>query len=137
LTVETVIRSGAAATCFVQLVDGAILPELPKAKVASTEPVLPIALGINLINEDGPMLTALARQIPLTITIDVEPSYHAPALNGHLLHRGVDRLALPHDVPRQTHVYRKQAIVFSSDTCDKAALLSFTHFGEAGLRRRQ
>ena len=88
---------------------GEILPELPKAKVASAEPVLPIAIGVNLINEDGPMLTAVARQIPLTITIDVEPAYHAPALNGRLPYRGADHLAPPHDVLRQTHIYRKQA----------------------------
>jgi hypothetical protein len=102
---------------------GEILPELPKAKVASAEPVLPIAIGVNLINEDGPMLTAVARQIPLTITIDVEPAYHAPALNGRLPDRGADHLPR-HTMScgRPTFIESRRGIVFSSDTCDKAAL---------------
>ena len=44
-----------------QPVDGEILPELPIAEVASAKPALPIAIRVDLINEDGPMLAAVSR----------------------------------------------------------------------------
>jgi hypothetical protein len=87
--------------------DGEILPELPIAEVASVEMALPIAIGLNLVNKDGPMLAAVPHQIPLTIALDVEPPRHPPALNGRLPNGGVDRLSLPRDIARQTNVDRK------------------------------
>src|SRR5216683_6763614 len=41
-----------------QPVDGKILPELPIAEVASAELALPIAIGVDLVNKDGPTLAA-------------------------------------------------------------------------------
>jgi hypothetical protein len=54
------------------------------------------------------MLTAVPRQIPLTVTVDVEAARHAPALNGRLPDGGVDRLSSPRDIARQAHIDRKQ-----------------------------
>jgi hypothetical protein len=42
-----------------QALDGEILPELPVAEVVSTELALPIMIGVDLIDEDGPMLAAM------------------------------------------------------------------------------
>jgi hypothetical protein len=109
---------------------GEILPELPKAKVASAEPVLPIAIGVNLINEDGPMLTAVARQIPLTITIDVEPAYHAPALNGRLPDRGADHL------PRHTMSCGRPTFIEAGGASFSPPTPAIRPRCEAGLRRR-
>jgi len=61
------------------------------------------------MDENDPVLGAVARQIALTITVDVEPTYHVPALNGRLPDGGVDRLSVPRDVARRTHVHREQA----------------------------
>ena len=90
-------------------VDGKILAELPIGEVAAAEPMFPIAIGADLIHEDGPVLAAMARQIPLAVTIDIEPPHHASALHLRLPHRGVDNLALPRDVLRQAYIDRKQA----------------------------
>jgi hypothetical protein len=55
------------------------------------------------------MLAAMPRQIALAVAIDVEPPYHAPALNRRLPDGGMNGFPLPLDVAWQTHIYRKQA----------------------------
>src|SRR5271155_4864655 len=55
------------------------------------------------------MLAAMPRQIPLPVTVYVEPPRNTTALNGGLPDRGVDRLSAPRDIARQTHIHRKQA----------------------------
>ena len=60
------------------------------------------------MDENDPVLGAVARQIALTITVDVEPSYHVPALNGRLPDGGVDGSPLPLDVAWQAHIDREQ-----------------------------
>jgi hypothetical protein len=59
------------------------------------------------MDEDDPVRGAVARQIALTITVDVEPLYHVPALNGRLPDGGVDRLFVPHGVARRTSPFRE------------------------------
>jgi hypothetical protein len=52
------------------------------------------------------MLAAMAREISLTVTIDVEPAHHAPALDGLLPDGGTDGLplaSLSHDLPAFSH----------------------------------
>ena len=91
-------------------VDGDVFfPELPIAEVVSTEPILPIAIGRSLIDEDSAMLAAVPRQIALAVAIDIEPPHHAPALNRRLPDRSVDCPSLPRDVARQPDIDRKQA----------------------------
>src|SRR6266478_1267364 len=88
-----------------QTFDSEILPEFSKSEVASAKVVLPIAIGVDLIDEDGPMLAAVSGQIPLTIAVDIEPPHHPPALNRCLPNGSVNSLPLPRDVTRKTHVY--------------------------------
>ena len=87
-----------------QAVDGEVLPELPIDEVGSTELALPIVIGVDLINENGPVLAAVPSQVPLPVAVNVEPPYHAPALNWRLPNGGADGLASPRDVARQAHV---------------------------------
>src|SRR3981081_1942983 len=47
-----------------QAVDGEVLPELPIGEVVSTELALPIVIGVDLINENGPGLAAVPTQAP-------------------------------------------------------------------------
>src|SRR5712671_1991142 len=103
--------------------DGEILPELPIAEAASAKMALPIAIGLNLVDKDGPMRAAVPHQVPLAITVDVEPLHHPPALNGRLPNGGVDGLSLPRDIAWQTHVDRKQmSHHFLLPCCESAAL---------------
>ena len=84
--------------------DGEVLPELPIGEVISTELALPIVIGVDLINENGPVLAAVPYQVPLPVTVNVEPPYQAPTLNGCLPNGGVDGPPSPRDVARQAHV---------------------------------
>jgi hypothetical protein len=73
----------------------------------STELALPMMIGVDLINEDGPVLATVPSQVPLPVAIDVELTYHVSALNRCLPNGGVDGLPSPRDVTRQAHVDRK------------------------------
>ena len=92
-----------------QAVDREILAELTVSEVAAAKLSLPIAVRIDLINEDRAMLAAMALQIALAIAVDVEPPRHATALHGRFPDSGVDSLALPRDVAREPDIDRKQA----------------------------
>src|SRR5215510_5038579 len=85
--------------------DCKILSELAIGKVVSTELVLPITIRLDLVDKDCPVFAAMPRQISLAVSIDVEPTCHPPALNGHLPDGGVDGFALPLDVAWQAHIY--------------------------------
>src|SRR6202023_2346458 len=78
-------------------------------EVVSTELALPIVIGVDLINENGPVLAAVPSQVPLPVAVNVEPPYRAPALNWRLPNGGADVLASPREVTRQAHVDSKQA----------------------------
>ena len=54
-----------------EAVDGEVLAELPMREVVSTEPVLPIMIRVDLIDENRPMLTAVPRQVALAIAVDI------------------------------------------------------------------
>ena len=90
--------------CIRQAIDGEILSELPIGEVVSSQLVLPIPIGIHLIDEYGPAFAAVAGQVPLSVAVYVEPAYHARALNRRLPNGGMDCLALPSDVARQAHI---------------------------------
>jgi hypothetical protein len=44
------------------------------------------------------MLTAVADQVALSITVEVEPAHDASPRKGALPHRGPDRLSLPRNI---------------------------------------
>ncbi len=98
-----------AHLCVRQALDGEVLPELPVGEVLSTQLILPVAIGVDLIDEHGPVLAAVARQVPLSVAVDVESAHHARPFDRRLPNGGVDGLALPRDVARQTDVDGKQA----------------------------
>src|SRR5215831_12721051 len=91
-----------------QSLDCKILSELAIGKVVSTELILPIAIGFDLVDKDCPVFAAMPRQISLAVAIDVEPSRHVSALNRRLPDGGVDGFPLPLDVAWQAHIYREQ-----------------------------
>ena len=87
-----------------QAIDGKILSELPIDEVVSSQLVLPIPIGIHLIDKYGPAFAAVAGQVPLSVAIYVESAHHARALDRRLPDAGMNRLALPSDVARQAHI---------------------------------
>jgi hypothetical protein len=92
-----------------QPVDREILAKLPVNEIIAAKLSLPISVGLDLINEDRAMLAAMALQIALAVPVDVEPPCHSTALHRRFPDSGVDHLALPRDVARETDIDRKQA----------------------------
>src|SRR5215472_1028745 len=88
-----------------QSLDGKILSELAIGKVVSMELALPITIGFDLVDKDGPVFAAMPRQVSLAVAIDIEPAHHLPAFNGRLPDSGVDGFPLPLDVAWQAHIY--------------------------------
>jgi hypothetical protein len=87
-----------------QAVDGKVFSELSIGEIVSTELALPIVIGVDLIDEDGSVLAAVPRQVPLSVAVDIESPYQAPALNRCFPNGGVDGLLSPREVTGQTHV---------------------------------
>ena len=98
-----------------QAFNGEVFSELSIGEIVSTELALPIVIGVDLIDEDGPVLAAVPSQVPLSVAVDIESPYQAPALNRCFPNGGVDGLPSPGDITRQTHVDEtKRAVTFSS-----------------------
>ena len=87
-----------------QAIDGEVLPKLPINKIASPQMVLPIAIGIHLIDKYGPAFAAVAGQVTLSVAVYIEPAHHARAPDRRLPDAGVNRPALPGHVARQAHI---------------------------------
>jgi hypothetical protein len=115
-----------------------VLSELPVHEVASPELALPIAIGIDLVDEHGPLLAAVSREIALAVAVHVEPAYaartadrmledareHGLALPGHLLgHPDVDRQQGAHRTGYATSRISSQAMRASGVVGSKSALV--------------
>ncbi len=61
-------------------------PELTEREVMATELPLPVPIRIDLIDENCPLLTAVAGQIAPAVAVDVQPPYQTAAR-----HRGLIR----------------------------------------------
>src|SRR4051812_21685132 len=91
----------ADADCVVrQSLHREILTELPGGEVASAQPLLPVAMGFGLINEDRSLLSAMAATIPLAVAVGVDPSTAPAPLPRLLQDAGGDGLPPPLDVAR-------------------------------------
>ena len=55
-----------------QPLDGEVLAELPVDEVVSSELALPVAVGLDLVDEDRSLLAAVPGEIALAVAVDVE-----------------------------------------------------------------
>ena len=91
-----------------QAVDGQVLPELAVAEVVAPEVLLPVLVGLDLVDQHGALLAAMPVQVALAVPVDVEPADHLRPRYGVFPDAGVDGLAPPGDVARQADVHRQQ-----------------------------
>jgi hypothetical protein len=63
-------------------------------------------IGVDLIDEDGPVLAAMPGQVALPVALDIEPPNHPPAVDRIFPHAGVDCPALPGDILRHANIHR-------------------------------
>jgi hypothetical protein len=87
-------------------VDREILPELPAGEVISTELAFPVMIGVDLIDEYGPMFAAMSDQVALPVAIDIEPPNHPGPADCVFPHGGVDGPALPGHILRHADIHR-------------------------------
>ena len=88
--------------------DGEVLAELSVHEVVPSELAFPVPIRVDLVDEHRALLAAVARQIALTIAVNVEPADPAGTGHGILEDPGEDRPPLPGHVLRQADVDRQQ-----------------------------
>jgi len=54
--------------------DGEVLPEDPVAVQDPAQLALPVAVGLQLVDEHGPLLAAVPDEVGLRVTVDVRPA---------------------------------------------------------------
>src|SRR5262249_22579739 len=77
-----------------------VLAELSKHEVLASELPFPITIGIDLIDENGPVLATVTMQISLAVAVDVQPPDLTATADRVLPHGRVHALAVPLDVAR-------------------------------------
>lgn len=85
-----------------------VFAELAKRKILTSKLFFPISIATDLIHEDGSMFTAVALQISLAITVDIQSPNHAGALNRDFPYRCVDGFAFPGNIAREADINRQQ-----------------------------
>ena len=86
-----------------------VLTELSVHEVGLLQRLLPIAIRLELIHEDGTLFAAVATQIALAVSLHVQPIDKAAVAYRILPDPGVHRASLPLDVPRKSDIYRNQS----------------------------
>src|SRR5215469_5787281 len=92
-----------------QPLDREILAELSVDKVGSLQVLLPVAIRFDLVDEDGLLLTAVANQIALTVSFQIQPADPTAASHRSLPDRSVYSATLPRDITRKSDIHRQQS----------------------------
>jgi hypothetical protein len=88
-----------------------VLAELPVDEVASSKLVFPVAIGVDLVDENGTVLAPVPGQIALAVALHIELAYAARAADGVLEHAREHGLLLPCDVLGHADVDRQKPSV--------------------------
>jgi hypothetical protein len=92
--------------CIVwQSLNREIFAELPEGKIVTAQLMLPIPVGIDLIDENRSVLAAMPGEIALAVAVDIQSPNHAPALDRFLPDTRVHGLAVPRNVTRKPNIY--------------------------------
>jgi hypothetical protein len=84
--------------------DGEVLAETAVDEIRPAKIVLPVAVGSELIDHNGPLLSAVARKIGLPVPSQVQPSREDSPRFRPFPNRGSDRLSLPFHVVWQADI---------------------------------
>ena len=87
-----------------QPLDGEVFAELPVNEVGPPEPLLPVAIGFDLVNEDRALFTTMPFPISLAVTVQIGPPDAAAAGDGIFPDPGAYRPAIPRDIPGKADV---------------------------------
>ena len=78
-----------------EALDGEVLAELAVPEVVPSELALPIAVGVDLVDEHRAMLAAMGNPVGLVVAVDVDAPDHSRVGHRVLPDRRLDGLALP------------------------------------------
>jgi hypothetical protein len=82
-----------------------ILAELSIDEVGSVQLFPPVAIGFDLIDEGGSLFAAVATQIGLAVSFQIQPADPAPAEHGIFPGCGAHNPAPPFDIARKSDVH--------------------------------
>jgi len=85
--------------------DCEVFSELAEIKISATEELLPVAVGVHLIDKDGAMLSAVTGEISLAISVNVEFADHPAAIDWRFPNGGADGRASPLHIARKPDVH--------------------------------
>src|SRR5262249_43816135 len=88
-----------------QSLDRQVLAELSVDEVGPVQLVLPVAIRFNLVDEDGPLLAAVAGQVALAVSVQIQPADPSAASHLTLPDPGVNSAPLPRDVAWKSDVH--------------------------------
>src|SRR5262249_12804831 len=91
-----------------QSLDREVLTELSAHKSGPLQLLLPVAIRFDRVDEDGLLLTAVADQIALTVSFQIQPADPTAASHRSLPDRGVYSATLPRDITRKSDIHRQQ-----------------------------
>ena len=100
-----------------QALDREVLAELSVDEVVSAELAFPVAIRLDLVDEDCPVLAAVGFPIRLLVSVDVDLAHHPRAFDRVLPDGSTHRLSLPLDVTRLADVERQKPTGDLSATC--------------------
>ena len=90
-----------------QSFDREVLPELSVDEIAPLQLLLPIAIRLDLIDEDGALLTAVTRQVTLTVAGHVQSADLTAATHRVFPDSGAHSSSLPGNVAWKSDVHRE------------------------------
>ena len=88
-----------------QAFDREVLAELSGDEVGPLQLLFPVAIRLELVDEDGALLTAVSGQIALAVPVHIQPAHPTAPRHRVLPDPGVHRAPLPRDVAWEPHVH--------------------------------
>ncbi len=89
-------------------VHGEVLAELAVAGVVPLQLLLPVAVGVQLVDQHGTLLATVSGEVALPVAVQIQPPRHHGRGDGLLPDTRVDDLAVPGDVLGQPDVHGDQ-----------------------------
>jgi hypothetical protein len=87
---------------------GEVLAELPVGEIVAAEKLLPVAIGLDLVDEHRAVDATVPLQVALAIAVDVKAADRPATADGVLPDAGVDSSPLPANVPGRADVDRQE-----------------------------
>jgi hypothetical protein len=83
-------------------------PKMPGVQVVTAQVAAPVPVGLQLVDQHGPLLTAVPGEVALPVAVDVAAVHATPPVDRVLPHAGVHGPALPRDVAGKPDVDRDE-----------------------------